>query len=356
MAIAEGPRKTLEKLALRHAALSEEISAPDAPQRPDYPARLKELGQLDRAKSLFDRAVALEGRRAQADDLGSDPEMADLASEESAACDKEEASLQDEVVGLLVDEQTGGSRNVILEVRAGTGGDEAGLFAADLFRMYGAYAESRKWKTEILASHGTDLGGFREIIGSIQGPGAYGRLRFESGGHRVQRVPVTESSGRIHTSAATVAVLPEVEEVEVQIAKEDLRIDVMRASGPGGQSVNKTSSAVRMTHIPTGLVVSCQDEKSQHKNKARALRILRSRLYDLEAGKRDAERAEERRSQIGSGDRSARIRTYNYPQSRVTDHRIGFTSHDLDGVLSGALDPLLDALTEWDRQERLAAL
>ncbi len=356
MSIAEGPRKKLEELASRHAELSDAISTPEAPQQPDYAARLKELGQLEQAKGLFDRAVALEERRAQAMELDSDPEMADLAVEETDACDREETVLQEEVVRLLVDEETGGGRSVILEIRAGTGGDEAGLFAADLFRMYAAYAEGRKWKTEILASHGTDLGGFREIIGSIQGAGAYGRLRFESGGHRVQRVPVTESSGRIHTSAATVAVLPEVEEIEVQIAKEDLRIDVMRASGPGGQSVNKTSSAVRMTHLPTGLVVSCQDEKSQHKNKARALRILRSRLYDLETGKREAERAAERRSQIGSGDRSARIRTYNYPQSRVTDHRIGFTTHDLDGVLSGTLDPMLDALTDWDRQERLAAL
>lgn len=241
-----------------------------------------------------------------------------------------------------------------MEIRGGTGGDEAALFAADLMRMYSMYAESKNWKIDILSSNPTDIGGYKEVSFSIEGQGAYSRLKFESGVHRVQRVPETESSGRIHTSAVTVAVLPEVEEVEVEINQNDLRIDVFRAGGPGGQCVNTTDSAVRITHIPTGIVVSCQDEKSQHKNKDKAMKILRSRIYDVMEEQRHKEIADERKSQVGSGDRSERIRTYNFPQSRVTDHRINLTLYKLEQILDGNLDEIIDALVTADQAAKLA--
>jgi peptide chain release factor 1 len=258
---------------------------------------------------------------------------------------------------LLLPRDEADGRNAIVEVRAGTGGDEAALFAAELFRMYQRYAEVHGWKFEVMHAAETGLGGIKEAICSIGGADVFARLKFESGVHRVQRVPETETGGRIHTSAATVAVLPEAEEIDIEIDEKDLRIDVFRASGPGGQSVNTTDSAVRITHLPTGIVVSQQDEKSQHKNKAKGMRVLRARLYDREREMRDRERAAERKGQVGSGDRSERIRTYNYPQNRVTDHRINLTLHKLEGVLSGtALDEIVDALIAEDQAQRLAAI
>ena len=245
---------------------------------------------------------------------------------------------------------------MIVEVRAGTGGDEAGLFAAELFRMYSRWAENHKLKLELLSSNETGIGGFKEVIFAVKGKGAYGKLKYESGVHRVQRVPMTESQGRIHTSAATVAVLPEVEDVDVEIGPNDIRIDIFRSSGPGGQSVNTTDSAVRITHLPTGLVVSCQDEKSQLQNKLKAMRILRSRLFALEEQRRMEEMGAARRNQIGSGDRSEKIRTYNYPQSRVTDHRINLTVYQLESVLDGDLDEFIEELARSDRAERLQAV
>lgn len=247
-------------------------------------------------------------------------------------------------------------KNIIMEIRAGTGGDEAALFAADLFTMYSRYAESKRWKIEIISGHETGIGGFKEIIYSISGKNVFGTLRWESGAHRVQRVPETESGGRIHTSAVTVAVLPEAEETDIEIRPEDLKVDVMRSSGPGGQSVNTTDSAVRLTHLPTGLVVTCQDEKSQIKNRAKALRVLRSRLYELEEEKKARERADNRKTQVGSGDRSERIRTYNFPQNRITDHRINLTLYKLDLVMAGELEEVIDALRLAAGEEALKEL
>ncbi len=257
---------------------------------------------------------------------------------------------------LLLPKDPNDDKNVIVEIRGGTGGDEAALFAGHLFRMYSRYAESNRWRVEIMSGSATELGGFKEVIFMIEGKGAYSRLKYESGVHRVQRIPATESGGRIHTSTATVAVLPEVEEVELHIDLSELRFDVYRSSGPGGQSVNTTDSAVRVTHIPTGLVVSCQDEKSQHKNKDKALRILRARLLDKLQDEQHEEQAAERKSQVGTGDRSERIRTYNYPQGRMTDHRIGLTLYRLDSILEGDIGEIVDALTTADQTERLKAV
>jgi peptide chain release factor 1 len=257
---------------------------------------------------------------------------------------------------LLLPKDAADEKNAILEVRAGTGGEEAALFAADLLRMYQRYAERQGWRFELLHVNETGLGGVKEAAATISGRGVFARLKFESGVHRVQRVPATEASGRIHTSAATVAVLPEAEEVDVKIEDKDLRIDVFRSSGPGGQSVNTTDSAVRITHLPTGIVVQQQDEKSQHKNKAKALKVLRARLYDMERAQRDAERAAQRKSQVGTGDRSERIRTYNFPQGRVSDHRINLTLYKIDRVMDGELDEIIDALVAADQAERLAEL
>ncbi len=268
---------------------------------------------------------------------------------------KKEA-LEGELQYLLLPKDPNDDKNVIVEIRGGTGGEEAALFAGDLFRMYSRYAEKQRWQAEIMSGSPTELGGFKEVIFMIEGKGAYSRLKYESGVHRVQRVPSTESSGRIHTSAATVAVLPEAEEVELEIDPNELRIDVYRSSGPGGQSVNTTDSAVRVTHVPTGLVVSCQDEKSQHKNKDKALRILRARLFDQMQAEQHKEMAEARKSQVGSGDRSERIRTYNFPQGRITDHRINLTVYRLEAVMQGELDEVIDALTAADDAERLQAV
>jgi peptide chain release factor 1 len=287
---------------------------------------------------------------------GHDEELRELAKEELPTLRQRQTELEVELRRLLAPRDPNDDKNVILEIRAGTGGEEASLFATDLFRMYTRYAENHGWKVEPLSLSSTGLGGLKEAIASINGRGAYSRLKFEGGVHRVQRVPATEASGRIHTSAVTVAVLPEADEVEVNINEEkDLRIDVMRASGPGGQSVNTTDSAVRITHIPSGMVIICRDEKSQHKNKARALKVLRARLLERAHEEQDAKIAESRRSMVGSGDRSERIRTYNFPQSRVTDHRVNLTLHQLERVLDGGLDPIIDALNTREQAQLLGA-
>lgn len=280
-------------------------------------------------------------------------EFAELLREEIDGLKEAKENLENELQILLLPKDPNDEKNVIMEIRSGTGGEEAALFAADLFRMYSRYAEEKRWKVEVLNSSPTELGGFKEVIFMIEGQGAYSRLKFESGVHRVQRIPVTEAGGRIHTSTATVAVLPEAEEVEVHIDPADLKIDVYRSSGPGGQSVNTTDSAVRITHLPTGMVVSCQDEKSQHKNKEKALRILRARLLEKMQEEALAEQAAVRRSQVGTGERSERIRTYNFPQGRVTDHRIGLTLYKLDLVVDGDLDEIIEALITADQVERL---
>ncbi len=283
-----------------------------------------------------------------------DKEFEEMIRDEMTEAQSAIERVTDELKILLLPKDPNDDKNVIMEIRGGTGGEEAALFAADLMRMYTMYAETQRWKIDVLNSNPTDIGGYKEICFSVEGQGAYSRLKFESGVHRVQRVPETESGGRIHTSAVTVAVLPEAEEVEVEINQNDLRIDVFRAGGPGGQCVNTTDSAVRITHIPTGIVVSCQDEKSQHKNKDKAMKILRSRIYEIMEQQRHKEIADERKSQVGSGDRSERIRTYNYPQSRVTDHRINLTLYKLEQVLNGSLDEIIDALVTADQAAKLA--
>jgi peptide chain release factor 1 len=282
-----------------------------------------------------------------------DPEIRNLVKDELAALQREKERLEQQIKTLFIPKDPNDERDVILEIRAGTGGDEATLFAADLFRMYSRYAEEKHWILEILSIHETGIGGIKEVIASIKGSGVFSRFKYESGVHRVQRVPATEASGRIHTSAVTVAVLPEAEEVDVDIESTDLRIDTYRSSGAGGQHVNKTESAVRITHIPTGIVVSCQDEKSQHKNKAKAMRVLRSRILQKMQEDKEREIASQRRSQVGTGDRSERIRTYNFPQGRVTDHRINFTLHRLPQILEGEIDELIDELTTHFQAEAL---
>jgi peptide chain release factor 1 len=282
-----------------------------------------------------------------------DPEIRDLAAMELEGLKESKKGLEERLKILLIPRDPLDEKNIILEIRAGTGGEEAALFAADLFRMYNRYAESRNWKVEIMDANETGTGGFKEIIASISGQQVYSRLKYESGVHRVQRVPVTESQGRIHTSAVTVAILPEAEEVDVKIEPSDLRIDVFRASGPGGQSVNTTDSAVRITHIPTGIVVSCQDEKSQHKNKAKALKVLRSRLLKIMQEEQKRELDASRKAQVGTGDRSERIRTYNFPQGRVTDHRINLTLYNLEAILEGKLDDIIDPLIQYFQAEAI---
>lgn len=282
-----------------------------------------------------------------------DEELRELIREEIASLKEQAAQLENDLRYLLLPKDPNDDKNILLEIRAGTGGEEAALFAADLFRMYCRYAERQGWKVEVLSHNPTGIGGLKEVIALISGQRVYSRLKYESGVHRVQRVPVTESQGRIHTSAVTVAILPEAEDVDVQINPEDLRIDVFRSSGPGGQSVNTTDSAVRITHLPSGLVVTCQDEKSQHKNKAKALKVLQARLYDLKLQEQQQKIAQDRRSQVGTGDRSERIRTYNFPQGRVTDHRLGLTLYRLEAFLDGELDDLLDALISHYRAEAL---
>ena len=324
-----------------------------------YSALAREFAELERISTSIQ---ALRATRAEAAgleemlaDLGLDGEMRALALDELATLEARLPELEQAVTVALLPKDEADDKSAILEIRAGTGGEEAALFAGDLYRMYQRYAELQGWRFEPLSESDTGLGGLKEAIVAIKGQGVFARLKYEAGVHRVQRVPVTEASGRIHTSAATVAVLPEAEDVDIQIDDKDLRIDVYRSSGPGGQSVNTTDSAVRITHLPTGIVVTQQDEKSQHKNKAKALRVLRARLYERERAERDAERAASRRGQVGSGDRSERIRTYNFPQGRCTDHRINLTLYKLDKVLNGeALDEIIDALTAEDQATLLA--
>ncbi len=303
-------------------------------------------------------AAELQRLRAELVDLeamADDPEMRDMAAEEAQAIRETLPAAERALALSLLPKDAADERSAMLEVRAGTGGDEAALFAGDLFRMYQRYAEGQGWKVELISASSAEMGGYKEVVASVTGKGVFARMKFESGVHRVQRVPVTESGGRIHTSAATVAVLPEAEEVDVQIDDKDLRIDIYRSSGPGGQSVNTTDSAVRIVHIPSGLVVIQQDEKSQHKNKAKALRVLRTRLYELERERLHSARAGARKSMVGSGDRSERIRTYNFPQGRVTDHRINLTLHRLPEILEGAMEELIGALISEDEASRLAA-
>jgi peptide chain release factor 1 len=319
----------------------------------------KEHGEL---RDIVEKARALSSLRAQLVELqelseGDDVEMAALAKDELVELKEQQPGLEHELQIMLLPKDKADDSSVILEVRAGTGGDEAALFAGDLFRMYQRFASLQGWKVTVLSASEAEIGGYKEIQASVTGDGVFARMKFESGVHRVQRVPATETQGRVHTSAATVAVLPEPEEVDIEVNDGDLRIDVFRASGPGGQSVNTTDSAVRITHIPTGLVVIQQDEKSQHKNKAKAMQVLRARLYDAERARVDAERAAERKGMVGTGDRSERIRTYNFPQSRVTDHRINLTLYKLDEIIAGnALDELVDALITQDRADRLAEM
>ena len=282
-----------------------------------------------------------------------DPDLRAMAQEETAKLEPELARYEDELKFLLLPKDPNDEKNVVLEIRAGTGGDEATLFAAEIFRMYGRFAEARRWTVEVTSSSESSVGGLKEVIALISGNKVYSQLKYESGVHRVQRVPETEQQGRVHTSAITVAVLPEADEVEIVVDPKDIRIDTFCSSGPGGQSVNTTYSAVRMTHLPTGLVVSCQDEKSQIKNRAKAMRVMRSRLYELELEKQQEKIGAERRSMVGSGDRSEKIRTYNFPQNRVTDHRIGLTLHQLDQVIEGKLDPIIEALTAYYQTQKL---
>lgn len=309
-------------------------------------------------KPVADAVQGLARARAEMDDLKAmtaDPEMAAMAEDELAALTERLPELEREVALLLAPRDADENASAVLEVRAGTGGDEAALFAGDLFRMYSRYAAARGWRIELDSATEGDAGGYKEIIATVTGEGVFGRLKFESGVHRVQRVPTTEAGGRIHTSAATVAVLPEVEDVEIEIQDKDIRIDTFRASGSGGQHVNKTDSAVRITHLPTGIVAT-SSEKSQHVNREKAMKNLRVRLYDMQRQAKDLARADSRKSQVGSGDRSERIRTYNFPQGRVTDHRIGLTLHSLPQILEGDIDPLLDALIAEDQAARLADL
>ncbi len=346
----------LKQLEEKYNELEKRMAEPEVYSDPAAYAKLareqKELAPVVEAYRRYERARA---DMAEAQELMGDPEMKEMAQEEFERAKAEAEKTEDELRILLLPRDPNDSRHVIVEIRGGAGGDEAALFAGSLFRMYSMYADSKGWKTEIANINETEIGGIKEVSFIIEGDGAYSRLKFESGVHRVQRVPETETSGRIHTSTVTVAVLPELDEVEFEINPADLQIDTFRSSGAGGQHVNKTESAIRITHIPTGTVVECQDERSQHKNRERAMKILASRLYEEEQRRQQAAVAAERRSQVGTGDRSERIRTYNFPQGRVTDHRIGLTLYKIDQIMDGALDEIIDALITADQAEKLRA-
>jgi peptide chain release factor 1 len=346
----------LEEVARRYEELEALVVDPTViANRKEFAALSRERAQLEETVARYRERQALEReigehRALLADE---DADLRALAKAELPALESRLAALDETLRQLLLPKDPNDDRNTVLEIRAGTGGDEAGLFAADLYRMYGRYAERKGWKVEVLSSSPTGLGGFKEVIALVQGKGAFSRLKFEGGVHRVQRVPATEAQGRIHTSAVTVAVLPEAEDVEIDLPEKDLRIDVYRSSGPGGQSVNTTDSAVRVTHIPSGIIVTCQDEKSQHKNKAKALKVLRARLLDRAREEQQAKIAANRQAMVGSGDRSEKIRTYNFPQNRVTDHRVNLTVHQLERVLDGDIDQIVDALATKRQQELL---
>ncbi|MGD9764570.1 MAG: peptide chain release factor 1 [Candidatus Binatia bacterium] len=347
----------LEDVERRYVDVEERLADPSVTgSRKDFARLAKERADLEPIVAAYrawkNLTHDLEGHKQLLE--STDGDVRELAKAELPALRAQCEDLEQRLKILLLPKDPNDDRNVVLEVRAGTGGDEASLFAADLFRMYNRYAETQGWRVEVLSANATGLGGFKEIIALVAGQGAYSRLKYEGGVHRVQRVPVTEGAGRIHTSAVTVAVLPEAEDVEVEIDEaKELRIDVYRSSGPGGQSVNTTDSAVRVTHLPTGLVVSCQDEKSQHKNKAKALKILRARLLERAQAEQQAELAESRRGMVGSGDRSERVRTYNFPQGRVTDHRVNLTLYTLDRVIAGDIQPLIDSLTTHYQAQQL---
>ncbi len=352
--------EALETKQKRHKGLEKLLSDPQVIASPQlYKAYAREYGALNSIVALYNDLQKVDGQLAEAKALlerESDPEMKELATEEVSRLQAEAHNLLERVTEELAADEDDTRRNVIMEIRAGTGGQEASLFAADLLRMYSRFAEHRGWKLELMEASRSDLGGFKQVILSLQGDDTYKLLKNESGCHRVQRVPVTESSGRIHTSAVTVAVLPEVEEVQLEIDAQDLKVEAIHASGPGGQSVNKVASAIRITHLSTGMTVTCQDEKSQHQNRAKAMRILRSRLYAMMKQKQKEERDNVRRSQIGTGDRSEKIRTYNFPQNRVTDHRANLTLYSLNQILDGNLGEITEALVEKERQQRLATL
>ena len=346
----------LDFILEKYEELSMKVSDPDViGNQPLWQKHIKEMGEMEPIVNKYREYKKAKESVAEAKEMleMGDEELRELAKMEIAEYEDKISQMEEELKILLLPKDPNDEKNVILEVRAGTGGDEAALFAQDLLRMYLRYTERRGWKAEIMDMNDTDIGGVKEASVLIKGKGAYSRLKYESGTHRVQRVPDTESSGRIHTSAATVAVLPEVDDVEVEINPNDVRVDVYRSSGNGGQCVNTTDSAVRLTHIPTGLVVTCQDEKSQIKNKDKAFKVLRSRLYDMKLREQNDEISAERRSQVGSGDRSERIRTYNFPQGRITDHRIGMTLYKLDSFLDGEIDEIIDGLITSDQAEKM---
>src|SRR2546422_202443 len=343
-------RGRLDQIEVRFEELTRQLSDPavinDGDQYRKAAKAHSEIAEIvERYREWKKAASELEPTRAMMSD--SDPEMKKMAGEEVTRLEQQLAEIEEQLKILLLPKDPNDEKNVVFEIRAGTGGDEATLFAAEIFRMYSRYAESQRWRVEITSSSESAAGGFKEVIALVSGNRVYSKLKYESGVHRVQRVPVTEQQGRVHTSAITVAVLPEADEVDIQIDPKDIRIDTFCSSGPGGQSVNTTYSAVRITHLPTGLIVSCQDEKSQIKNKAKAMRVLRSRLYEMELDKQREQLGAERRSMVGTGDRSEKIRTYNFPQNRVTDHRIGLTLHPLDIVMEGRLHPIIEALTAY---------
>lgn len=360
MTLSPGMQKRLEQAGERFEELERLLAQPDLANDPNqFTALSREYGDLQGIVSAWSEFRQLDTRELEARTMlnESDDEMRALANDELDAISSEREVLQKRLQQLIVPTDPNDAGNIFLEIRAGTGGQEAALFAGDLFRMYSRYAERTGWNIEVLDSQPGEVGGFREIVARIAGRGAYSRLKFESGAHRVQRVPATESQGRIHTSACTVAILPEVDAVDaVEIDPNDLRIDTYRSSGAGGQHVNTTDSAIRITHLPTGVVVECQDERSQHKNKARAMSLLNAKLLEAEREQQRSQVAADRKLQVGSGDRSERIRTYNFPQGRVTDHRIGLTLYDLDNILDGAMNDLLDPLAEAHQAELLAEL